>query len=104
MLLRRTGEQPLSFTQNMRLSLSPNMGLSLGLPLPPWDWRRWVRLPTHEIRPDGCTIKGNINPKGRRIYHVPGSASYGQTIIDESKGERWFCSDDEARAAGWVKP
>ena len=75
MLLRRTGEQPLSFTQNMRLSLSPNMGLSLGLPLPPWDWRRGVRLPTHEIRPDGCTIKGNINAKGRRIYHVPGSAS-----------------------------
>ena len=79
-------------------------GLWSGKFVPPWDWRRGVRLPTHDIRPDGCAIKGNINAKGRRIYHVPGSASYGPTIIDEIKGERWFCSENEARAAGWVKP
>ena len=79
-------------------------GLWSGEFVPPWDWRRGVRLVAHEIRPDGCTIKGNINAKGRRIYHVPGSAGYGPTIIDESKGERWFCSEAEAHAAGWVKP
>ena len=67
------------------------------------DWRRGVRQRAY-IRPDGCAIKGNINAKGRRIYHVPGSASYGPTIINEGKGERWFCSEAEARAAGWVRP
>ncbi|EYD78275.1 Succinoglycan biosynthesis protein [Rubellimicrobium mesophilum DSM 19309] len=50
--------------------------------------------------PEGCEIKGNISPSGR-IYHLPGSALYGRTTIDESKGERWFCSPDEAEAAGW---
>lgn len=48
-----------------------------------------------------CRIKGNINRRGERIYHVPGSASYDDTQINTRAGERWFCSEDEARAAGW---
>lgn len=48
----------------------------------------------------GCAIKGNISKNGR-IYHLPGSHWYGRTGIDASKGERWFCSETEARAAGW---
>ena len=48
----------------------------------------------------GCDIKGNISGNGR-IYHLPGGAHYARTRIDESKGERWFCSESEARAAGW---
>jgi endonuclease YncB( thermonuclease family) len=50
-----------------------------------------------------CLIKGNISNNGH-IYHVPGSRSYDATIIDESKGERWFCTEEEARAAGWRAP
>jgi endonuclease YncB( thermonuclease family) len=53
---------------------------------------------------DGCDIKGNINGEGARIYHVPGASSYDDTRIDESKGERWFCTESEARAAGWRAP
>ena len=31
-------------------------------------------------KPEGpCRIKGNINDKGERIYHVPGSDSYERT-------------------------
>lgn len=48
----------------------------------------------------GCQIKGNISGSGK-IYHLPGSDSYDRTKIDESKGERWFCTEEEARAAGW---
>jgi endonuclease YncB( thermonuclease family) len=51
----------------------------------------------------GCLIKGNISKSGR-IYHLPGSAAYDKTQIDESKGERWFCTEEEARAAGWRAP
>ena len=36
-----------------------------------------------------------------RIYHVPVGASYAKTRIDTAKGERWFCSEADARAAGW---
>jgi hypothetical protein len=32
---------------------------------------------------------------------VPGGAWYDKTEIDESKGERWFCSEAEAQAVGW---
>ncbi len=51
-----------------------------------------------------CDIKGNINSKGEKIYHTPGSRSYAATKITESKGERWFCSAAEAEAAGWRAP
>lgn len=50
-----------------------------------------------------CLIKGNINNKGVKIYHMPGQQYYEKTIITESKGERWFCTVDEAKAAGWRK-
>lgn len=48
-----------------------------------------------------CRIKGNINSDGEKIYHLPGGRSYDETRISTSKGERWFCSQEQARAAGW---
>ncbi len=48
-----------------------------------------------------CAIKGNISSGGTRIYHMPGQADYERTGIRENKGERWFCSEAEAQAAGW---
>lgn len=50
-----------------------------------------------------CDIKGNINSKGEKIYHMPGQRYYDETIITPSKGERWFCSEEEAVSAGWRK-
>lgn len=47
-----------------------------------------------------CNIKGNISNSGR-IYHRPGNRDYDRTVINESSGERWFCSPAEAEAAGW---
>ncbi len=39
--------------------------------------------------------------EGERIYHLPGGNWYDRTRIDPTKGERWFCSEAEARAVGW---
>ncbi len=50
---------------------------------------------------NGCVIKGNFNTRGEKIYHVPGQKYYAETQISASHGERWFCSEQEARAAGW---
>ena len=50
-----------------------------------------------------CDIKGNINYSGEKIYHVPGQEYYNETKIDVERGERWFCSEEEAQAAGWRK-
>ena len=76
-------------------------GLSETQQMPPWEWRRSGGT---EGAPEGCLIKGNINSKGTKIYHAPGSSSYGATKINESKGERWFCSEEQARQAGWRAP
>jgi len=81
----------------------------------PWEWRAQRRAggiavgarpvsshsPSSESHRTGCDIKGNINSKGERIYHVPGGQSYASTLIDPARGERWFCSEAEAQAAGW---
>lgn len=56
-----------------------------------------------ETQSEGCIVKGNISSSGEKIYHLPGCGSYDKTSIDESKGERWFCSEDEAQKAGWRK-
>lgn len=69
----------------------------------PSVWRAAIRdqrSATSDPAPDGCAIKGNISDNGR-IYHLPGSRSYAATRISAAKGERWFCSETAARAAGW---
>lgn len=76
-------------------------------------WRAGVQVPAQyraskydapaPVAVTGCTIKGNISKSGH-IYHVEGSRSYAKTRIDTTKGERWFCSEAEARAAGWRAP
>lgn len=50
-----------------------------------------------------CTIKGNISSTKEKIYHVIGCGSYAKTQIDETKGEKWFCTEQEALDAGWRK-
>ena len=48
-----------------------------------------------------CEIKGNISRDGKKIYHLPGGKYYSQTKISTDKGEQWFCTEEEAKKAGW---
>jgi hypothetical protein len=59
--------------------------------------------PETGARTVGCTVKGNISASGERIYHVPGQQFYSRTTINRLRGERWFCSEEAAREAGWRK-
>jgi hypothetical protein len=62
----------------------------------------FVRATVGPLGLAGCQIKGNVSiNSGARIYHVPGQRHYDETIIRLEYGERWFCSEQEARAAGW---
>jgi len=82
-------------------------GIWAGRFINPSRWRRGDRLAVESAKEPAatsCQIKGNISRSGERTYHVPGGRDYGPTRIDESKGERWFCSEDEARKAGWRRP
>jgi endonuclease YncB( thermonuclease family) len=47
-----------------------------------------------------CRIKGNVNRAGVCIYHTPESRWYAKIDMRISKGTRWFCSKEEAEAAG----
>ena len=87
-------------------------GLWRGDFVAPWDWRQGERLEgtaPRSVQDSGsssggtgnCRIKGNIGSGGARIYHVPGAQHYERTRISPAKGERWFCSEAQARAAGW---
>ncbi|QPJ65344.1 MAG: hypothetical protein G3M78_08045 [Candidatus Nitrohelix vancouverensis] len=50
-----------------------------------------------------CAVKGNVNAKGEKIFHLPGDKWYDKTTINESTdtGERWFCSAEDAKQAGF---
>ena len=50
----------------------------------------------------GCMVKANVRD-GKKIYHVPGCFNYDDTIIDTSYSDRWFCTEEEATAAGFTK-
>ena len=83
----------------------------------PWNWRQGKRLrpslrepriataPSERQQGGLCRIKGNISrSSGKRIYHMPGDRDYAPTRISLERGERWFCSESEARSAGWRRP
>ena len=76
----------------------------------PSEWRRARRAWGEDSRPErvtpptkpsGCMIKGNISANGERIYHLPGTQDYERTRVNDRAGERMFCSEDEAKSAGW---
>ena len=96
-------------------------GMWQGAFIAPWDWRirnkKTVILGAakppanaHAIllasasgpvapSPD-CTIKGNVNGAGECIFHTPKSRWYAQIKMQVAKGTRWFCSVEDAEAAG----
>jgi endonuclease YncB( thermonuclease family) len=50
--------------------------------------------------PDGCPIKGVVQGASK-VYLLPWSPEYERGRIQKARGERWFCSEQEAAAAGW---
>jgi endonuclease YncB( thermonuclease family) len=79
-------------------------GIWRGVFIPPWEWRAERRTRGEmmgSIHDPACKIKGNICRTGIRTYHLAGQRDYEKTKITESRGERWFCSEADAQAAGW---
>lgn len=76
-------------------------GLWAGEAERPQEWRdrRWSEAMREA--PGGCPIKGKVSSGGRR-YLLPWSPAYSDASVREQRGERWFCTEDEARAAGWT--
>lgn len=51
-----------------------------------------------------CSIKGNVNSSGEKIYHTTDSSFYSRTDIHPEEGDRWFCTVQEAEDAGFRAP
>jgi len=57
-----------------------------------------------QVEDPECIIKGNISTENpTKFYFLPNCAPYSQIKIDAERGERYFCSEEEAEAAGFVK-
>jgi endonuclease YncB( thermonuclease family) len=50
--------------------------------------------------PDGCPIKGQVTGT-ERVYVVPGTPAYERLRVQTARGDRWFCSEQEAASAGF---
>jgi len=104
-----------------RAARQAQVGLWSGAFISPWDWRSRSKTteilgavsvpkdaqsillsPASAIEPPTpeCAIKGNVTRSGECIYHLPGGRYYNAVKMDQSKGKRWFCSQEEAEAAG----
>lgn len=68
----------------------------------PWEYRQTrpggaAEAQRQSVAPSlSCTIKGNVNKQGERIYHLSADPFYART-----KPENWFCSTKEAETAGF---
>jgi endonuclease YncB( thermonuclease family) len=83
---------------------SAGLGLWRSNFVQPWEWREGVRLPggpADEV--SICEVKGTIDSQSRHVFYLPSDKGYEKIEIDPSKGERMFCSDDEALLAGWKR-
>lgn len=49
-----------------------------------------------------CVIKGNIR-SNEKTYHTPDCKSYKTTEIQLYNGDTWFCTEKQAKEAGFVK-
>lgn len=100
-------------------------GLWSGCFVAPQDFRRWTRtaallgascrsdkdkelraalFPDEPVMPPGCSIKGKYSARARMtghvgIFHMQGCRSYASL----ARLERWFCSAEDAQAAGFRK-
>ncbi|SDO34293.1 Endonuclease YncB, thermonuclease family [Filomicrobium insigne] len=79
---------------------SAKAGLWSGSSKSPQDYRdeRWEAA--SRAAPDGCPIKGRVL-SGGKVYILPWSRSYDKYSVRDGRGDRWFCSEDEALSDGW---
>jgi endonuclease YncB( thermonuclease family) len=87
-----------------RFTISTTPMLGAACPRPNnWPVRETL-FPNHPAMPAGCPIKGRVAMRAQvaghlGIYHLESCGSYRRT----RQPHRWFCSEQEAQAAGYRK-
>lgn len=68
----------------------------------PADYRmaRWDKAV--KTAPEGCPIKGRV-VRRKRLYALPWDRGYARVKVRPRRGEKWFCTEQDARAAGFKR-
>ena len=79
------------------------LGIWRGAFVAPSAWRDGARLAQEQAGDKACPIKAVVEADGRKVYLLPSDGIYGSVALRPEAGERLFCSDEAARAAGWTE-
>lgn len=90
----------MDYASSEAMAVHAGRGIWQGRHTAPSEYRRNASRPGPQVALSDCQIKGNISEAGK-IYHAPGQRDYTRTRVSAGRGERWFCTEAEARAAGW---
>lgn len=66
----------------------------------PADYRAKLWEEAKRRAPEGCPIKGQV-AGASRVYVLPWAPDYERVRVQKTRGERWFCSEQEAVSAGF---
>lgn len=77
-------------------------GIWQGEAVRPAEWRERAWEEAKRAAPDGCPIKGIVRASSR-TYQMPWFEGYDGARPRPERGDRWFCSEDEAREAGFLR-
>jgi micrococcal nuclease len=50
-----------------------------------------------------CVVKGNYDIHGKRYYHLPEFRHYESVVVNLDKADRWFCGEEAASKAGFIR-
>lgn len=93
-------DAPTSYSEQQDIARKAKRGIWQGEALRPAAYRARLWEAAKRRAPDGCPIKGDVTRAGK-FYVLPWAPNYRRVKIRKSRGERWFCSESAARAAGW---
>lgn len=88
------------YAQQEATAKSAKLGLWSGESERPSDFRARTWDEAKRTAPQGCPIKGHLAGNAK-LYVLPWSADYHRVRVSKARGERWFCSEQEAISAGW---
>lgn len=66
----------------------------------PADYRTRLWDTAAKSAPDGCPIKGHVTASGKS-YILPWSGEYARVTVRATRGDRWFCNEQDAVSAGF---
>lgn len=76
------------------------VGVWQGETVRPSEWRERVWEEAKRTAPEGCPIRGTVRA-GESFYAMPWSNDYLDVRRHSGKSDRWFCSEQDARDAGF---